>query len=878
MKKILTLILSLALVLSMIPATAFAAEVSGTVNIENTDYTVHFNQSSFSYNAAGQAPMATLTVSSGMPASSFTYTYGATSGTASSASREFPIEAGSYNMYANDVNIGTFEITQSSIASTTIEAKTSLADAVKTELQENASSENLKKHFEVRYGDRVVDPRNYEFLGTITGNQIQLTANGITGRSFLENTSNKKTFNFVTPIRDFMVEEAPNSTDFMYTGIRQDPELKVYKEGNPLKTGTDYEVTCSDEIDVGKPVKVIVTGIGNYTGQIATTFVIKKFNLGKADVLPTRAGEKIQATQGDTTVDFIVEAGGRKLRKGSDYTIDGLDTKKAGPSTFTIKGTGNYMGEKSVDYTVVAADSKNLADATLTIAAATYNGQSQTPTPTLKIGTTTAVWKTDYTVEYSVQGKNAYSATAAKDAGTYDAKVKLTSIGQGKFSKSTENVKVFPNAFKINQRDIADDSITATYTGKISDPVTVKYGTTTLKQYTDYTTDAYSASKPFYTVTGKGNFTGSRKVYTTTKSIANCTITFSNVKASEVYGKTYTPKVTVYDATARKNLAEKTDYEISYKNAKNQTVTSCKDTGNYSVIVTGKGEYTGSKTLTFTITGTDISKYTVILRETTVTADGTTKTPVITKVAYGSSTLSTSDYTVSYQDSTGKTVTRLIEPGTYKVVVTGKNGYSGSCYATYTILGLTQSITGIKNYYKVYPTTQPFKLDPQAAEKTGFTFTSSDPTVASVDAYGYVTMHKPGRAKITITTKGTVKYNQATTSTEIRVYPNKVTMSRNPWTTGKKGQIKVRWNKRVGATRYEIRYSRQKSFKKGSYKTKKATAAVNSYSTQSTTVSKLRKGYTYYVKVRAVTQVYDDYGQKVNYYGNWSKTKTVKVK
>ena len=346
-------------------------------------------------------------------------------------------------------------------------------------------------------------------------------------------------------------------------------------------------------------------------------------------------------------------------------------------------------------------------------------------------------------------------------------------------------------AFEIKPLSINDRTVTATYTGNVLNPVTVKHGTTTLKQHIDYTTDAYSASRTSYTVIGKGNFTGSRTVYTT---------------------------------------------------------------------------------------GTDISKYTVMLRETTVTADGTAKTPVITKVAYGSSSLSSSDYTVSYQDSMGKTVTRLIESGTYKVVVTGKNGYSGSCYATYTILGLTQSITGIKNYYKVYPTTQPFKLNPQAAEKTGFTFTSSDPTVASVDAYGYVTMHKPGRAKITITTKGTVKYNQATTSTEIRVYPNKVTMSRNPWTTGKEGQIKVRWNKRVGATRYEIRYSRQKSFKKGSYKTKKAIAAVNSYSTQSTTVSKLRKGYTYYVKVRAVTQVYDDYGQKVNYYGNWSKAKTVKVK
>lgn len=786
MKKILTMILSLALVLSMIPATAFAAAVSGAVKIGDTDYTVQFDQSSFSYNAQGQTPIPTWTPT---PNAQFNYTYSESSGSASSA---LPIEAGTYNMYANGANIGTFEITQSSMANTTIEARTSLADAVKTELQKDVSSETLKKYFEVRYGDRVVDSKNYEFSGTITGNQIQLTANGITGRSFLANTSNKKTFNFVTPISEFTIEEATGGTDFMYTGAHQDPELKVYKGGITLKKGTDYTVTCSNETAVGSSVKVTVTGIGDYTGEQGISFPIKRFDLSKAKVVSTRADGKIQATQGDTTVDFIVEAGGRKLTKGSDYTIDGLNTKTAGPNTFKIKGIGNnYEGEQSVNYTVVAADSKNLADATLTIAAATYNGQSQTPTPTLKIGTTTAVWKTDYTVEYSVQRRKVYSATAAKDVGTYDAKVTLTETGKRKFSASNVTTKEFSSVFTITKLNINDRTVTATYTGNILNPVTVKHGTTPLKQGTDYTTDVYSASRTFYTVTGKGNFTGSRTVYTT---------------------------------------------------------------------------------------GTDISKYTVILRETTVTADGTAKTPVITKVAYGSSSLSSSDYTVSYQDSTGKTVTRLIEPGTYKVVVTGKNGYSGSCYATYTILGLTQSITGIKNYYKVYPTTQPFKLDPQAAEKTGFTFTSSDPTVASVDAYGYVTMHKPGRAKITITTKGTVKYNQATTSTEIRVYPNKVTMSRNPWTTGKKGQIKVRWNKRVGATRYEIRYSRQKSFKKGSYKTKKATAAVNSYSTQSTTVSGLRKGYTYYVKVRAVTQVYDDYGQKVNYYGNWSKTKTVKVK
>ena len=63
MKKILTMILSLALVLSMIPATAsvaFAASGSGTVTINETNYNVTVSETEFTYDGATKNPSVTL--------------------------------------------------------------------------------------------------------------------------------------------------------------------------------------------------------------------------------------------------------------------------------------------------------------------------------------------------------------------------------------------------------------------------------------------------------------------------------------------------------------------------------------------------------------------------------------------------------------------------------------------------------------------------------------------------------------------------------------------------------------------------------------------------------------------------------------------------
>ena len=65
-------------------------------------------------------------------------------------------------------------------------------------------------------------------------------------------------------------------------------------------------------------------------------------------------------------------------------------------------------------------------------------------------------------------------------------------------------------------------------------------------------------------------------------------------------------------------------------------------------------------------------------------------------------------------------------------------------------------------------------------------------------------------------------------------------------------------------TNYEIRYATNKKFKSA----KKVTTKKTSY-----TLKKLKKGKTYYVKVRAFNKV----GKKY-YYSAYSKTRKVKIK
>ncbi|MBR6338140.1 MAG: leucine-rich repeat protein [Ruminococcus sp.] len=428
-----------------------------------------------------------------------------------------------------------------------------------------------------------------------------------------------------------------------YNGSAQTPEPTVKYNGTTLVKGTDYTVSYSNNVNAGTAT-VTLTGKGNYTGTKNATFTINALSLANAAISVSSVTYNGSAQTPAPTVTLS----GKTLTKGTDYTVSYTNNTNAGTATMTITGKGNYTGTRNVNF---AINKLNLSSATVTAAGATYTGSAITPAPTVKVGSTT-VSSSNYTVTYS-DNVNAGTATV-----TVTGKNNCTGTKSGTFTIS-----------KINLSNASITVANMAYTGSQVKPVpTVTYGgkTVAASNYTVAYSNNINPGTATVTVTGKGNYTGSKSATFTitrnTTDISGAAITVSGVTYN---GSAQTPAPTVkLGGTA---LVKDTDYTVSYTNNVNA--------GTATVTVTGKGNYTGSKSANFTIAKANLSSAAVTVSNCTYT--GAAQTPAPT-VKLGSKTLvKDTDYTVSY--------TNNVNAGTATVTVTGKGNYTGSKSASFTI-------------------------------------------------------------------------------------------------------------------------------------------------------------------------------------------------
>lgn len=265
---------------------------------------------------------------------------------------------------------------------------------------------------------------------------------------------------------------------------------------------------------------------------------------------------------------------------------------------------------------------------------------------------------------------------------------------------------------------------------------------------------------------------------------------------------------------------------------------------------------TEEKTFRVVVQRRSLSSATLKLKSTSLTYTGKKVTPTVSSLKVGSTSVSSSGYTLYANNN--------INRGKATATVAGKGNYCGAVSTTFYIRS-SQSISLAKSSYSVALGSSAFSLRAQNVSQYGgkLTYSSSNTSVVKVSSSGKVTVKGLGIAYITVTAAQNSRYSKTTKKIKVKVVPKKVTLS--SLTRGKK-KITVKW-KTTTCSGYQIQYSTSSSFK--SYKT----VTVSGKSSKSKVISGLKSKKKYYVRVRAYYK-----SSAGTVYGSWSSKKSVKTK
>lgn len=600
---------------------------------------------------------------------------------------------------------------------------------------------NVTTDYTVTYPDNVTD------VGTKT---VTITGTG----NFKDSKEVSYTINPRT-ITESMVALAIPSGGYTYDGSAKQPAVTV-TDGTTVLGTNDYTVTYDNNVNVGNSAQVTVTGKGNYTGTVD-----KFFSIAASDITP--ANFTVTFTGGGTTYrvtydgslqtpGIVVKDGNTTLTQGTHYTVAYSNNQNAGTATITVTGLGNYSGTKTLTFTIdpiyLTAAMVDLTDTNIDPDTEnfTYNGLDQKPSVVVTNGST-LIYGSDYT--YSFTTSDNVAITSSINQGTY----KVLVVGRNNYAGT------ITKTYTIARRNISSASVTLStlssyvYDGTVKKPTvsSVAFGSSDVVPATDYdvaySTDGIAAGTVTVTVTGKNNHTGT---ITTPYTIQPKAVTASMISldyTSFTYtGSLIKPNVTVSDGS----LAMTIDTDYTLENNGGTLL------GTYNVTITGKGNYTGTATVTFEIVAQGASAFTIepiANQEYT----GSPLTPALTVKNQSGTTLTpTTDYTVTYANNTNV--------GTATVTVTGAGNYlsntsTKTAQFTITPKSLTSAMVSLSQNEFVY---NGELQKPTVTVEDGTALTTNDYDVA--DAGGI----NVGTYNVTVTGKG--NYTGTIGSTDGKTY------------------------------------------------------------------------------------------------------------
>ena len=254
------------------------------------------------------------------------------------------------------------------------------------------------------------------------------------------------------------------------------------------------------------------------------------------------------------------------------------------------------------------------------------------------------------------------------------------------------------------------------------------------------------------------------------------------------------------------------------------------------VIVTGKAKVTG---ITLDRTSAEVKRGEKLTLNATVSPSYASNKKVVWKSA---------NTKIATVDANGSVTAKA--PGRTKITVTSSenSSYQASCTVTVPYK-ITYKLNKGKNNASNPSTYYGKKVTLKNPSRKGYAFA------------GWYTDAKFKKKITSISSSAKSDYILYAKWTKVKVAKASLTSAKN----SKSKQILLKYKKVSGAKGYEISYSTDKKFKKAV--TKKNTAKT------SYTISKLKKGKTYYVRIRAYKV--DSTGKKV--YGKYSSVKKVKI-
>ena len=512
----------------------------------------------------------------------------------------------------------------------------------------------------------------------------------VKGNNTTHSDSSEQSFTVTIAPKTVTAAVSVEPTSYTYTGKAIVPTTVTVKDGTTVIPASEYTVTCGNNTNAGKAtVTVKDQDGGNYVVSGTATFTITKAELSGVTV--SLKGWTYGDTAKTPTVSGNLGGGNVTYQYKADNASTYTSTVPTNAGTYTVKATvaesANYKAATATGSFTIAPKTVTNVAVTLSQTSYAYTGRAFQPSVTVKDGTT-VIPASEYTVVYT-DNINVGTATVTvsdRAGGNYVVSGTATftitkaalsglsvSLGGWTYGDTAKTPTVSGNLGNAN----------VTYQYKAADAADETYTNVVPTNAGTYTVKATVAESANYAAA-----TATRNFTIVPKAISKATV--ENIGEQEFTGRTITPTVTVKDGTV---VLTDADYSVAYANNI--------DAGTANVTITGKGNYTGSTSVKFTIAQAAAP---VVVDDSgaTVTAPDTTKENVAGKLNETGKTKynkdSKGEVTTDEEIILGNVKKAMGVTGTNSTMITAQVTTSGSVTKAMTVLPYAQGADSRKNF------------------------------------------------------------------------------------------------------------------------------------------------------------------------------------